>query len=74
MGIEWVSSWAVRVCVMLLQINEAENLVSLEEVWGTITFDPCIFGLGLLQQNNRAIVGEYFWLIEMGLLPCGFVQ
>jgi hypothetical protein len=49
MGIEWVSSWAIRVCVMLLQINEAENLVSLEEVWGSVTFDPCIFGLGLLQ-------------------------
>ena len=69
-----VSKLGVRVCVMLLQIAKVENLVSLEEVWGAITFDPCIFGLGLLQQTNRAIVGEYFWLTEMGLLPCRFVQ
>jgi hypothetical protein len=48
--------------------------VSLEAVWGTVTFDPCIFGLGLLQQTNRAIVGEYFWLTEMGLLLCEVVQ
>jgi hypothetical protein len=59
---------------MLLQITKAENLVSLEEVWGIVTFDPFIFGLGLLQPANRAIDGEYFWLKVMGLLPCRFVQ
>jgi hypothetical protein len=38
------------------------------------SFDPFIFGLGLLQQTNGAIVGECFWLKGMGLLPWWFVQ
>jgi hypothetical protein len=46
LGEECVPSWAVKVGVMLLQITEAENSVSLEEVWGTVTFGPCILGLG----------------------------
>jgi hypothetical protein len=72
LGEEWVPRWDVRFGVMLLQITEAENSVSLEEVWDTVTFDPCIFGLGVLQQTNRAIVVEYFWFKGMGLLSKGF--
>ena len=58
----------------MFQISETEFSVTLAVLWGTVTFDPFIFGLGLLQQTNRAIVGEYFWLTEMGLLPCEVVQ
>ena len=53
---------------MPFQISETEFSVTLAVLWGTVTFDPFIFGLGLLQQTNRAIVGEYFWLTEMGLV------
>jgi hypothetical protein len=64
-----VTKPSVRLSVMLFQISETEFSVTLAILWGTVTFDPFIFGLGLLQQTNRAIVGECFWLKGMGLLP-----
>jgi hypothetical protein len=64
-----VTKCSVRLSVMPFQISETEFSVTLAVLWGTVTFDPFIFGLRLLQQTNRAIVGECFWLKGMGLLP-----
>jgi hypothetical protein len=68
-----VTKPSVRLSVMF-QISETEFSVTLAVLWGTVTFDLFIFCLELLQQTNRAIVVECFWLKCMGLLPCGFVQ
>jgi hypothetical protein len=68
-----VAKPSVRLSVMF-QISETEFSVTLSVLWGTVTFDPFIFCLVLLQQTNRAIVGECFWLKGMSLLPCGFVH
>ena len=57
-GEKGVTKTSIRLSVMLFQISETEFLVTLVVVWGIVTFDPFIFGLRLLQQTNRAIVGE----------------